>query len=90
MNKNLNKRYCIMKDECLQAVHDDDLLSLLKSLGVEKNILSGECVCNVCGKIITLENLGAIVPQDGNITFVCDDLNCINAMAKEGDAGESK
>lgn len=69
-----------MKDECLQAVHDDDLLSLLKSLGVEKNILSGECVCNVCGKIITLENLGAIVPQDGNITFVCDDLNCINAI----------
>lgn len=78
-----------MKDSRLQAVHDDDLITLLTSLGKYDKVCAGQCSCHFCGQTITLENLGAIVPQNGEIAFSCDSLICINNMLEEGNSNDS-
>ena len=85
MNKKVVWGYSIMKDNHLQAVHDDDLSSLLSSLGVYEKVHSGQCTCSFCQKIISLENLGAIIPLNGEIVFSCDSHSCLNSMMEAGE-----
>jgi len=33
--------------------------------------------CAVCNKEVTKENLSMIIPQNGNIFFICDDEKCL-------------
>lgn len=77
-----------MKDSHLKAVHDDDLESLLSSLGYFERVSHGECQCAFCGTVITLENLGAIVPQNGEIVFSCDSTGCLQRMIEAGEGSD--
>ncbi len=79
-----------MKDNHLQAVHDDDLTALLSSLGVYDKVRDGQCACSFCKKGITLENLGAIIPMNGEIAFSCDSHMCLNSMVEAGDTNDGK
>lgn len=79
-----------MKDNHLQAVHDDDLSALLVSLGVYDKIHDGQCSCIFCEKVITFENLGAIIPLKGKIAFSCDSQICLNSMGEASDENDSK
>lgn len=79
-----------MKDNHLQAVHDDDLIALLSSLGVYDKVRDGQCACLFCKKGITLENLGAIIPMNGEIAFSCDSHVCLNSMVEAGDTNDGK
>lgn len=79
-----------MKNNRLQAVHDDDLDVLLTSLGLRDKINAEQCFCQFCNKVITFANLGAIIPWNGEITFSCDSLRCINSMTEFGDTNDSK
>ncbi len=88
MSKKHFRRYSILKDNMLQAVHDDDLLSLLESLGVSDKINSGLCLCTFCKAKITYENLGAILPVHGEIAFSCDSPMCLNFMVEAGESYE--
>lgn len=90
MNKIVPWRYSTMKDNHLQAVHDDDLTALLSSLGVFEKIRDGQCSCSFCQKRITVENLGAIIPVNGEIAFSCDSHVCLNSMVEAGDTDDSK
>jgi len=49
----------IMNRVTITAVHDTDLRKVLIKLGLYKRILKGEYKCFICGKPISLENLGA-------------------------------
>lgn len=84
MTKKNSRRFCLMKDKELQAVHDDDLQELLCSLGVYDAILEGNYRCIYCKKTITLENLGAIIPVNNEILFACNNSICIQKMSEEG------
>ena len=74
-----------MKDNRLKAVHDDDLSTLLTSLGLYDKIQKQQCVCHFCQRIITLENLGAIIPLNGEISLSCDMPGCLDSMVKAGE-----
>lgn len=39
-----------VKDNEMKAVHDDDLVQLLNSLGVYENIIHGDYTCLFCKK----------------------------------------
>ena len=82
--------YSIMRNNRLQAVHDDDLSNLLMSLGVYESVQNGECSCLFCQKVIAFDNLGAIVPMNGEISFVCDSARCLNAMTGAGGTNDNK
>jgi len=76
-----------MKREFLDAVLDDDLRGLLKSIGQLEHVEEGEVVCCKCGTPITLRNLQLIIPLgDSRFDFVCSDPPCVEHYY-EKDAG---
>lgn len=79
-----------MKDNHLQAVHDDDLNALLSSLGVYEKVCDGQYACPFCKKKITFENLGAIIPINGKIAFSCNSQACLNSMVEAGGTDDGK
>lgn len=77
-----------LEKEKIQAVHDEDLQSLLESLNVLTKIRQGEIRCKFCDEVITLNNLHAIFPQSGSIKFVCDKIPCVKALLNSLRKGE--
>ena len=75
----------LMKNESVQAVHDDDLFSLLKSLGFLEKVVNGDCKCAFCEQIITIDNLGSILPRGDEIAFSCDSPECIRKISRLGE-----
>jgi len=72
-----------MSRQTLQAVMDEDLRDLLKSIGQLEAIETGQRFCSVCNKPISLDNLQIIVPlEGGGFAFVCDAPEC-NAASHE-------
>jgi len=61
----------------VKAVYEQDIASYLESLGVLEKVKEGKAKCMHCGQIITLENLDAIVPKKGEISFICWNQECI-------------
>jgi hypothetical protein len=47
----------------ISAVHDDDLMEFLSSLGVLSDIKNGKARCKFCHKVVTLDNLTAVFPD---------------------------
>ncbi len=66
--------------EKIKAVHDYDLEQFLSSIGVLEDIKNGHYYCTFCNTLITMENLGAVYPNDNKIIFVCDRLSCLDKM----------
>ena len=60
----------------MRAVHDDDLESLLKSLNVYNDVVTGKFKCLFCQNKITIENIDAIVPYNNSVQFTCDNPEC--------------
>lgn len=73
----------VEKDE-MQAVHNDDLETFLKSLGVYESVVAGTEVCFCCGKIINLDNLQCIFPVDKDIKFCCSEEICYRELVNKG------
>ena len=80
--KEKKRGYDIVKDNQLQAVHDDDLISLLISLGIYEKVKNHQINCTFCQKPISEENIGAIIPLDGEIALVCDTPKCLKRMSE--------
>lgn len=64
----------------LKAVHDDDVQHLLQSLNVFELVTQGKCRCISCGQIISLDNLAAIVPNNHEIQFICNNDRCYSEL----------
>lgn len=80
-----------MKDAHLKAVHDDDLKTLLESLGVYGRIEDGQCCCLFCGEKISIDNLGSIISHEGEIKFSCNQDKCLQQIVDiGGDNDDSK
>lgn len=86
MNKSKRRGYSLMKDSQLKAVHDDDLVTLLKTLGSYDGVSSGQCHCYFCKNTITLDNIGSIFPLNGEVQFSCDSPVCLTELVR-GEAG---
>jgi len=67
----------------ITAIHDSDLLKVLKRLGLYEGVVEGRFRCFVCGRRIDFENLGGLFKsRDGEIHFVCNNAKCL-AIAAE-------
>lgn len=66
----------------LNAVHDNDLITLLKSLNLLDKIKKGEVKCKFTKEIITLDNLHSIFPEEGTIKVVCDTPKAIKFLSE--------
>lgn len=64
----------------IKFVYNDDLAFYLESLGAKEDIQSGKYKCSSCGEIITIENIGAIVPHEREIKFLCLKKKCFSKI----------
>lgn len=71
----------LFKRTQIKAVYDDDLKSLIDSLGISPDIESGNFKCKYCSAVITFENLQAISKESGEIKIVCSNLECVSKLA---------
>lgn len=66
-----------MLDKKLQAVLNEDLPALLKSLGQFEEIENGNVYCRQCKTPISLKNIQFIIPITKNkFEFVCNRISC--------------
>ena len=77
-----------MKVDKIKAVHSDDLEQYLESLGLLSSIKEGRFLCSICGKIITLENILCIYPENQEVKFCCDSSECYEVILKKRDTNE--
>jgi hypothetical protein len=61
----------------LKAVHDNDLSDFLSSIGVLVDIENGYIKCFRCGSLITIDNIGLILPYNNDIIIICDNILCL-------------
>ena len=66
----------IMENNTIKAVHDDDIISLLRSLQLYDLVSDGKIKCAFCEGAITVDNLDAIIPDDGKIVLSCNNATC--------------
>jgi len=61
----------LRKSRALKAIHPENLQGVLSSLGVLDLVKAGKCHCEKCGKVVSLESLGAIVRVGDHYEFFC-------------------
>lgn len=66
----------------LEALHENDLRSMLKSLGLLSDLEAGKFHCDVCANTISSTNIGALISRSGTIVFVCSKLECLSKIAE--------
>ena len=64
----------------IRAVHDEDLITILDSIGITEQFKKGEYKCMFCNKKASIENLWALKIKDKKIYMVCSDTECINKI----------
>ncbi len=69
-----------MQRESIAAVHDDDLESFLTSIGSIHDVKSGKIKCKFCRDTIDLENLQAVIPDSGSISYICNKPQCLRDL----------
>ena len=71
-----------MRKYKIDAVHEADLETFFKSLGLLAPINNKKLRCESCNNIITLENFGCIYPNENNIKLCCNKLECYNKILR--------
>jgi hypothetical protein len=69
-----------MKKE-IKAVHNNDLIELLKNLGLYTKLEQGLLKCKFTETVITLDNIHSIFPEAGSIKLVCNKPEAIRALS---------
>jgi hypothetical protein len=64
----------------IMAVHDSDVVQLLESLGIYRQVASGSVMCASCGVAVTLENLWAIRRHGGTYQLICLSPSCASLL----------
>lgn len=69
----------------VKAVHDDQLVGYLRSLGLDPVGVLGRC--KFCRKEVTIEDLSALFPHGGDLKVVCSRRECllgVQELIREG------
>ena len=61
-----------------KAVFDEDLINLLKSLGVLDSVNSGYYKCEECNCTITVDNIGILIKKGNEIKIKCNKIDCLS------------
>ena len=67
----------------IKAVHEEDLIPLLVSLGIHTAIENGEFMCVYCDKKITIDNLWGISRIDKKFNIICSNPECVLRLGEE-------
>ena len=65
----------------MNAIHENNLDLFLKKLGIDEKFRNGELRCAVCGGVIRIDNLGAILSSKGEVSLVCNKAECYGKIS---------
>jgi hypothetical protein len=74
--------------EKIGAVHAKEVAEFLSSIGLLQSAKSGDLLCHVCGKTLTVDDFGAVTRRKGNLVCVCDDVSCLASFGLHLENGE--
>lgn len=66
----------------IKAIHDVDLVRVLRRLGLYDALTRGELVCSICGRKLTLDSLGGVYKEGKSVKLVCDRIECLAEVAR--------
>lgn len=66
-----------MKKEEILAVHKNKLEEFLRELDLWDALVKGELKCAVCGKPVSLDSIGLIIPSGDKVTVCCANAVCM-------------
>lgn len=61
----------------MNAVYNSDIEGLLRSLEVLDEVTEGKRDCDKCGEQLTLDSIGSIYGEDGDVKLTCKKLKCL-------------
>ena len=64
----------------ISVVHDEDLPSLITSMGLDDDIHNGRSQCEFCEEIINIDNLWGILIKEGRIQLICSNSDCLSEL----------
>lgn len=82
IKQNIKKLINSFKRFKIKAVHEDDLIEMLKSIGILEKVEKGEFLCVCCGEVINIDNLEVFFIKNGKKKFVCSKSICISNILK--------
>ena len=66
----------------IKAVHDTDLKSLLKRLGMMEDMKNGKIKCSLCDCILKFDNFGGIYKENNQLKPFCQKIECYLEVLK--------
>ena len=60
----------------IPAIHDHDLETVLRDLGILDKVVSGEMLCSVCGAPLTLDTIECLYMQGTELKLSCQKIEC--------------
>jgi len=73
----------IVNRTTIAAVLNKDLIVFLESLGELDKVNAGEVRCEYCNRIITLDNIQNIFPENNEVKYCCNNSLCLFKLHKE-------
>ena len=64
----------------IPAIHDHDLETVLKDLGILDKVLSGEMLCSVCGAPLALDTIECLYMQGTELKLCCHNVECCDLV----------
>ncbi len=62
--------------EKIHAIHKNDIKTILNKFGLLDDLLKGLLQCNICGTILTLDNLQCIFMKENQVKLCCNNIDC--------------
>lgn len=74
--------------EKIPAIHERNLESILRELGLYEKISTGEMHCSICGVPLTIDTIGCLYMQEDDIKICCNKSGCCEHVLKERKGSE--
>jgi len=59
------------------AIDSEKMINVLRRLDLYDTIINGEARCFICGRSLSLDNIGGILSVKGEVVLVCNKPGCI-------------
>ena len=69
----------------IHAIHERDIESIIRDLGLYDKIAVGEVNCSICGKKIRMDNILSIYMEEEEIMLCCDSGECCEVILRKRD-----
>lgn len=64
-------------EKTVSTIFEDNLDQLLASKGLLDRFNQGDIKCKFCYSVINKENIHSLLPESGNVSFICSKPECV-------------